>query len=620
MTDEGDVQWLAGAARFSREVGFALETRGCSRCGCRADGLQQLKSWLDHEKREVEEWHLECPDCGLRRRVRFFIAPSYDGSSHRDWPRDHLGGPEPSSVIEPHEFIREFDYNLSYLREVLSHVPPTDHDWPHNSSRSRECMVELAKFFTNESDRIPEAHFRTPEAKRQLAEHPEHFRRAFLDEMRARHRDVQVLIDREVARRDAASEQAPPPSLGRVAPFSQAHLKRHAYWLAGKPAPLGEQMRLANLEATEKPLSTADLSSSILENVVLDRADLSFATLHGATWTGVLARGAGFRSAMLAGTKLRRCDFTAAGMPIARFGDATVEDCTFAGANLERTTWYRARVERCSFVDAVLQEAAFDKATFADCDFRGADFSIVRNLLGTGVDARFVRCDLRDTKWSERDLFRVAFIECKLAGSSGRPSIARTTIERPDLSPAGDGSVIGTERDVWDLWGVDPAAPSTPIKRPAAPVEEAGRWLTYDLAPDIGHAFADALVARGLRVEKEPKRLDAELTLEVRVWEDQSTPIAAVVDGDLARLRTEHTRQASRNEERIPVEYIMAFSGITAAQVRRRPAAERQRLVETLLDVAIDRGEPFDAVVRLLLEMGYSEDEAHRIVIDPSAA
>ncbi|MBE7448998.1 MAG: pentapeptide repeat-containing protein [Kofleriaceae bacterium] len=84
---------------------------------------------------------------------------------------------------------------------------------------------------------------------------------------------------------------------------------------------------------------------------------------------------------------------------------------------------------------AVFGNAAFDKAVFLDCDFRGADFSLVtEGLLGTIFDARFERCDLRDTRWAGRSLFRARFLHCKFAGSSGPPaSVTDLQLVDPDL-------------------------------------------------------------------------------------------------------------------------------------------------------------------------------------------
>jgi len=42
-------------------------------------------------------------------------------------------------------------------------------------------------------------------------------------------------------------------------------------------------------------------------------------------------------------------------------------------------------------------------------------------------------------------------IDCKLTGSHGTPELVEAVIERCDLSPAGDGTQIGTRADMLRL-------------------------------------------------------------------------------------------------------------------------------------------------------------------------
>ncbi|HUJ62875.1 MAG TPA: hypothetical protein VLX92_30440, partial [Kofleriaceae bacterium] len=213
-------------------------------------------------------------------------------------------------------------------------------------------------------------------------------------------------------------------------------------------------------------------------------------------------------------------------------------------------------------------------AEFTDCDFRGADFSNVKDLLGSSFEAVFVRCDLRDTRWQGRELHCVRFVDCKMAGVTGTPELASTAIERPDLSPAGDGSSIGSARDVLQLWGIDPDVP--PPRR--APRQRA---LVYDLLDDEGDHLEDFLRARGVHYEKDLIRRGLDMHFEVRVPEPAD-----------AFLETE-------------IEHVLA------AYRARRP-------LEATLDGAIDRGESFEqAVERLITTQGLTREQALEAIIDP---
>jgi uncharacterized protein YjbI with pentapeptide repeats len=94
-----------------------------------------------------------------------------------------------------------------------------------------------------------------------------------------------------------------------------------------------------------------------------------------------------------------------------------------------------------------------DDALFVECDLRGADLSVVNTgPRATSVGVRFVRCDLRTTKWTARDLGNVTFLDCRMHGVMGTVLAAGVDIVRPDLSPNGDGSLIGSASDVANLW------------------------------------------------------------------------------------------------------------------------------------------------------------------------
>lgn len=596
MSEESTSEKLEGVARDSLEVRFCLEIRGCPRCGGRALGVEELDTWRDRDDRQVGCYHLQCPSCGLRRKVEFFRGPGFD-ESH---PRGHLGGPEPSSILEPHELVHELHRDLEELTESFRTVPATG-EWGHLLNLAQKCITELPKFadpLDVEGDDIPEHYFRTESAKAARAAHPEWFRRPYFAELRARYDAMVAAADREVARRDAAGEvSAPLPPL--VAPFSRASITLHAAWLGDKPG--GQRLQVTGVDATGRHVSAVDLTGATFTDVTLDRADLSFTRFHGATFTNVRARGAGCESTMLAGTTLTHCNFTAAGMPIARLGDSTIDDCTFAGADLQRTSWYRAKVARTSLADTTLTDAALDSAEFTDCDFRGADLGIVKEgLLGTAMDAVFVRCDLRNTNWQGRALFRVRFIDCKLAGARGAARPEEVVIERPDLSAAGDGSQIGTERDVFALWGFDPAAP------PPAPPPPKYRTLVYDVTHDEGDYLENFLRVKGVPSTKDLFRSGTELRFKVTFRDPIDAPLAPLVESQLAKYRAIRAYQDAN-----PDQYFNPDGS---------PKLYAQLVAEDALDHAEERGESFDDIVQRLVRAGFTIEQAHEAIIDPSKA
>ena len=136
------------------------------------------------------------------------------------------------------------------------------------------------------------------------------------------------------------------------------------------------------------------------------------------------------------------------------FDKALVDETTFEGANLDRSTWAGASVTAASFDNCVLGNAWLDNGTFRGCTFRKADLRLLtEGIKCTTAGAVFEDCDLRFTRWDGRNLDGATFIRCKLGGMTGTPaSFANVRIVDADLSVNGDGSDLGDTDDVLALW------------------------------------------------------------------------------------------------------------------------------------------------------------------------
>ena len=605
MTDDLEIQQLDGEARDGSEIRFALRIRGCPQCGSHDIGDPRVDSYT-RGGRDAGHYDVTCPDCGHERRVHFFEA----ADSHQvktTYPEDrvldrHLGGPLASTMISPHEFAAELAHCNAHINAAFVGMPR--HIFGENRRRigsGLSSVIELLKFVPAGADRVPAEAFRTADARAYHAAHSEQFERAALEAELARWIAFDQAGEADIARRDTLPEDAPErtyepsaPKPRMAQPLSSLSFKLHKQWLANKG---GERLVATGLDATGKPFATFDLTSAVLTDVTLDRADLSFARLHGAILTTVRARGAGFAHAMIAGTTLTDCDFTDAGMALANLGDATILRCRFANANLERTAWYRSTLTGCDLTGSRLANAALDRAVFTDCDLRGATLAqLTRGVLGTSKEAEFIRCDLRDTRWDARDLFRVRFVDCKLAGASGTPVLEATVIERPDLSPAGDGSQIGTARDVLQLWGIDPDA------RPPAPPPPTTHAVSYDLPQDEADAVMDELDRQRIGYSKRMFHRDGDLRFEVSVNEPIAASRKPMIDAVIAHY---HASRAPRPPPATPL----------GADARRISSQKLQ----TALDHAIDAGLSFEATVAELEKQGLTRDEALQAVISPGS-
>jgi uncharacterized protein YjbI with pentapeptide repeats len=229
-------------------------------------------------------------------------------------------------------------------------------------------------------------------------------------------------------------------------------------WLeegAGVPITAEDERRL--LGELREPLMGSraiDASKTLLIALDLDHLLLTQTTFRGSTVACVSARHARLELADATGARIVRCSFEGAAMRLSAFNDAKLEECDFTRANLEGTTWKHARVRRLTAIGAVFWDAHLEGASFVDCDLRDADFQALQGASSVGLE--FVRCDLRGTIWSERDLAGASFIGCRMYGIRGRATgLEHAAIEEADLSPDARGARLSAHAEVVDSWRRD---------------------------------------------------------------------------------------------------------------------------------------------------------------------
>lgn len=158
----------------------------------------------------------------------------------------------------------------------------------------------------------------------------------------------------------------------------------------------------------------------------LDDLDLPRISLRGAHLTEVTLRRTGCVAADARSSRWLRCQLEHGSLAMAVLAGAHLEHCDLSRANLESTSWHRATLARCVLRGAVLIDARLEGAVFTDCDLRGADLAIARAPdVATLAGARFVRCDLRDTRWEGRELGGADFVDCLINSlvASHRPGL-----------------------------------------------------------------------------------------------------------------------------------------------------------------------------------------------------
>lgn len=197
------------------------------------------------------------------------------------------------------------------------------------------------------------------------------------------------------------------------------------------------------------PEFPTDLCDRDVTGAVFEHLDIG-----GMVVTNLCGQGAAIRIAMADGARLAHCELISCELGRSTLDGCVIEHCRFDHSSLEATSWFTTETVGCSFLGASFVDSRLDQVVFRDCDFQGADFSIVDSTMpDAAVRALFVRCDLRNTRWSRRSLSECHFFECKFYAAHGAPfSTEHVEIVRPDLSRQADRSKIGTARDVLAMW------------------------------------------------------------------------------------------------------------------------------------------------------------------------
>lgn len=431
---------IEGQLRSIIELRFAAGLYPCPGCGGREVG--EMKTYLSGGRYFAI---VSCPDCRSSRKLSFRMR-SYPPSPSLE--RHELGGSEQSSVIRPVQFVEELDrVSAGVVWEPESLAPA---EWRANRgalNRAATCIVELLKFIPVGADSVPDSALDEAGRADALAR-PEKYQRARLASELDRYRDLFARHEKDGPRIYALEPPRPTPR----GELSSRALEAHLQWVRRGRKGDG-RLDIANIDGAGVKVGAQDMSGALLEGVIFDRADVSFSTFAGAELTGVQMVQADLQSCSFVGARLARCDFTGAILALGKLDDAVIEGGRFDHAYLNRCLWRRARVRGASFLDADFANSALDDAVFIECDLRGANLSLSKDLLGTTTRTRFERCDLRDTRWEGRYLDGAVFIDCRFHGAGGRPAlIDGVRIERPDLSPDGDGSVIGRGNEVLSVW------------------------------------------------------------------------------------------------------------------------------------------------------------------------
>jgi uncharacterized protein YjbI with pentapeptide repeats len=400
---------------------FVLVATPCPKCGAHTGGEFDYRGGDSTRGGQEGILSAPCGTCGTLRELHFHEQ----GDLFAVTPEAYeLGGPEPSTVMDPGQLMAEHDR----VALAIADDPPANPAPARDAlDRALTAVVEIAKFIPAGAEDVPAKAFTTEAGRLDGKLRPTRYRRSWLDAQKKKYLALEK-------RYTAAASAGPGPAATAAGTLDDAALEAHLQWVrrGGKG---GGRLALRGTRAEQARIGAKELSGAMLVDVGLDGADLAFSTLKDAQLDEVSFARARLESASLSGARIVRCKFDGAQMVLVKLGDASVERSSFVDAELDRSTWYRATVRECDLRKARFGNAAFDRAVFTDCDLRGAQLALHdRQPLGTAFKTRFERCDLRDTTWADRDLGSAEFVDCKLDGAAGKPHfVGGVVVERAEL-------------------------------------------------------------------------------------------------------------------------------------------------------------------------------------------
>ncbi|MFD0375705.1 hypothetical protein [Streptomyces sp. NPDC127112] len=160
-------------------------------CLCGTNRFDREHRVEDREGVLVSVYEGVCPECG-RTRVFEFVF-----SDDRPVAPPAFGGPEPSQIIDPGEFLWVSE-RLSIESGVrLLNTPNAEHrEIRPTVAYGAAALEEVLKFLPEGADQIPEDRFTSERGREMYAKDPSRFKRKFLTATLEQDRKVLAGIDR----------------------------------------------------------------------------------------------------------------------------------------------------------------------------------------------------------------------------------------------------------------------------------------------------------------------------------------------------------------------------------------------------------------------------------------
>ncbi|RSS52919.1 hypothetical protein EF912_18820 [Streptomyces sp. WAC07061] len=160
-------------------------------CVCGANRFDREHHVEDRDGVLVSVYEGACSECGRTRVFEFVFADD------RPVAPPAFGGPEPSQIIDPGEFLWVARRLSLASGQRLLNTPNAEHrEIRPTVAYAAAALEEVVKFLPEEADRIPEERFTSELGREMYAQDPSRFKRAFLVSTLERDRKILAGIDR----------------------------------------------------------------------------------------------------------------------------------------------------------------------------------------------------------------------------------------------------------------------------------------------------------------------------------------------------------------------------------------------------------------------------------------
>jgi hypothetical protein len=188
--DGGQYAETVLVARSMAECHLYMYLHPCPHCG------EPEFSWTQHgagirDGQHTSHYEGECPTCRSVRRFDFIVL-DYDLAPPA------LGGPEPSQIIDPAEFLDAGDRAVPYA-VIKPGATPDDVAMAYDAAVDAVTTVEeVLKFIPPGAAVVPETVFGAPAGRAALVADPGRFSRERLETVLAERRQVLAAVTRDM--------------------------------------------------------------------------------------------------------------------------------------------------------------------------------------------------------------------------------------------------------------------------------------------------------------------------------------------------------------------------------------------------------------------------------------